>query len=146
MLIDRRNTFAREEALPGSTGTTVFGRSIPLDVAADQGEGYPLYLWIAVGNNDPASGGDATIKFELVTDTVAELNDDPKVLLETPEVAVADMQAGTVLISVAIPKADYGYYMGLRAVVGTAGFTGGYVNAVLVQDPPNWRAYPEGLN
>lgn len=142
MLIDTRSTFAWEAAVDGGAATVKLGKAMDLSVEADQGEGYPLYLVIMVPTT--VTGG-TSIAFELVTDDAAALDDAPVVLLSSSAQAIATLAAGRMVLAVPLPKAEYKRYLGLRITrVGTV--TAGAVSAFLVQDPPNWRAYPEGNN
>lgn len=143
MLIDTRTTFAWEEGVDGSAGTVKLGEALDLTAfPTDMGEGYPLYLVILFTTT--TAGGTSTA-YSLVTADNAALSSNPVTLLATPAIPVASGVAGTMAIVVALPKANYKRYLGVNLTrVGTV--TAGAVSAFLVQDPPNWRAYPEGLN
>ena len=142
MLIDTRSTFAWEEDVDGSAGTAKLGEAMDLEVEANQGEGYPLYLVILFTTT--TAGGTSTA-YNLVTADNAALDSNPVTLLSTPVYAVASGVAGVYAIVVPLPKADYKRYLGITVTrVGTV--TAGAVSAFLVQDPPAWRAYPEGMN
>lgn len=142
MLIDTRSTFAWEEAVDGGAGTVKLGEVMDLEVEANQGEGYPLYLVVVVST---AVAGGTSIAVNLVTADNAALSSGEETLLSTPAVAVADLTAGAQVIAVALPKADFKRYLGITITrVGTV--TAGALSAFLVQDPPAWRAYPEGNN
>lgn len=142
MLIDTRSTFAWEEGVDGSAGTVKLGEAMDLEVEANQGEGYPLYLVILFTTT--TAGGTSTA-YNLVTADNAALDSNPVTLLSTPVYPVADGVAGVYAIVVPLPKADYKRYLGITVTrVGTV--TAGAVSAFLVQDPPAWRAYPEGMN
>jgi len=143
MLIDTRTRFAWATAVDGGAGTVKLGQALDLTAApTDMGEGYPLYFVVNVSTT--VSGG-TSIAYELVTADNAALTTNPVVLLSTSAIAVASQVAGANLLVVPLPKANYKRYLGLRGVrVGT--ISAGAVNAFLVQDPPAWRAYPEGNN
>lgn len=144
MLIDSQLKFATGEEL-GNTGTRKVGKAVPLDVRADQGEGYPLYLVVLVSTT-ATSGGASTLSVELVTADNSALTTNVEVLFATPVFALADIAAGTFLAMIPIPKALYRTHLGIREVVAGANFTGGAITAFLTQDPPAWRAYAEGNN
>lgn len=142
MLIDERTTFAYGEELAGSAGTAKLGKALDLSVEANQGEGYPMYL--VIGMSVAAAGG-TSVAFNLVTADNAALSSNPVTLLSTPAIVTANLGAGALAIVAAIPKAKYKRYLGITATeVGT--FSAGSVYAFLTQDPPAWRAYPEGNN
>lgn len=140
MLIDSLNTFADPENVFGSAGTAKVGDAIDLTVApVDQGEGYPLWFWAAVSTS--GTGG-TSFAIELVTADNEALTTNPEVIYTTGAVTTANFTAGRMLAVVALPKRDYRRWLGMRVTrVGTS--TAGAVKAYLVQDPPNWRAYPE---
>lgn len=140
MLIDTRTTFTYAGDVDGTAGTAKLGEAIDLEVEANQGEGYPFYLVIQVATE--VAGG-TSVAYALTTADNAALSTNPVDLLTTGAVAVASQTAGAMLLVVPLPKADYKRYLGIRATrVGTV--TAGAVRAFLVQDPPAWRAYPEG--
>jgi hypothetical protein len=142
MLIDERLTFAWDEAPEGSAGTTVLGDVIDLTEEVDQGEGYPLYLVIKIGT---ATAGGTSIDFQLITADNAALSSGDVTLYSTGAIATAAMTAGATVAMIAIPKADYKRYLGMKITeVGT--FSAGTIKAFITQDPPAWRAYPEGNN
>lgn len=142
MLIDTRTTFAWETALAGSAGTAKIGDAIDLSVESNMGEGYPMYLVISMSE---AAAGGTSAAFNLVTADDEALTTNAVTLLSTGAIVTADLPAGALAIVVAIPKADYARWLGLTATeVGT--FSAGSIRAFLTQDPPAWRAYPEGNN
>jgi hypothetical protein len=143
MLIDTRSTFAWEEDFFGAAATAKVGEAMDLTAhPTDMGEGYPLYLVIQITT---AMVGGTSVAFNLVTADNAALSSGAVTLLSSAVIAQASATAGTVVLVVPLPKADYKRYLGLTATrVGTS--TEGAVSAFLVQDPPNWRPYPEGNN
>lgn len=142
MLIDQRTTFAWEEDVDGTAGTVKLGEALDLTVASNMGEGYPMYLVILFTTT--TAGGTSTA-YNLVTADNAALDSNPVTLLTSPVYPVAAGVAGVQAVVVAIPKAAYKRWLGITVTrVGT--LTAGAVSAFLTQDPPAWRAYPEGNN
>ena len=142
MLIDTLTTFAWEEGVDGTAGSVKLGEAIDLSVESNMGEGYPMYLVIQFTTT--TAGGTSTA-YNLVTADNEALTTNATTLLTTPVFPVASGVAGVQAIVIAIPKADYKRWLGITVTrVGTV--TAGAVTAFLTQDPPAWRAYPEGLN
>lgn len=142
MLIDQRTTFAWEEAVTGTAGTVKLGEALDLTVASNMGEGYPMYLVVLFTTT---TAGGTSSAYNLVTADNAALDSNPVTLLTSPVYPVATGVAGLQAIVVAIPKAAYKRWLGITVTrVGT--LTAGAVSAFLTQDPPAWRAYPEGYN
>lgn len=143
MLIDTRSTFAWEEDFFGAAGSAKIGEAMDLTAhPTDMGEGYPLYLVVQIST---AMTGGTSVAFNLVTADNAALSSGDEVLLSSAVIAQASATAGTLALVVPLPKAEYKRYLGVTATrLGTS--TAGAVSAFLVQDPPNWRPYPEGLN
>lgn len=144
MLIDLRTAFAYPaEGVDGSAGTVKLGEALDLTAfPTDMGEGYPLYLVILV---ETAASGGTSINYHLTTAENSALTTNPVDLLTTGAIVIASHTAGAQLLAVPLPKADYKRWLGIRITrVGTV--SAGAVRAFLVQDPPSWRAYPEGNN
>lgn len=139
MLIDKLTRFCDGANFFGTAGTAKIGDAIDLSVAANQGEGTPLYLVIIVSTT-MADG--TSVAFNLVTADNEALSSNPVTILTTPVTLTAAAVAGLQVIAVALPKADYKRWLGITATrVGNS--TAGAIHAFLTQDPPAWRAYPE---
>jgi len=147
MLSDARTTFGLPVALhTGGTGTQVIGDQIDLRVAGiDQGVGYPLYWYLAT-SAAAASGGAATVTFQLVTADNAALTTNPVVIQQTAAFPVANLGAGRFLYAGSIPFGLYSRYMGMRQVTGTAALTTGSVFSYLTQEPDRWRPFNTGAS
>jgi hypothetical protein len=143
MLIDTRTTFAWEEDFFGTAATAKLGEALDLTAhPTDMGEGYPLYLVVAI---TAAMVGGTSVAVNLVTADNAALSSNPVVLLSSATIAQASATAGVLALVVPLPKATYKRYLGITVTrVGTS--TEGALSAFLTQDPPAWRPYPEGMN
>lgn len=143
MLIDSRARFANATNVFGTAATAKAGLTIDLRAApTDLGEGTPLYFVIF---GTTAAVGGTSIEFQLVTADNVALDSGPVVLLSTGAIAIAGITIGARLIAVALPKATYKRYLGLR-VVRVGDSTAGAVTAFITDHVPSWRAYPEGMN
>lgn len=143
MLIDKNSTFAWQTNFFGAAATAKIGDAMNLTAfPTDMGEGYPLYLVTLITT---AMVGGTSVQFNLVTDSSEALTTAPVTLVSSSVILTAEAIAGSNPLIVALPKADYKQWLGLTVTrVGIS--TAGAVSAFLTQDPPNWRAYAEGLN
>lgn len=79
-----------------------------------------------------ASGGAATVQFQLVQADDAALSSNVDVIAETPAIGYATLVAGYE-VRLALPKKGITQrYFGLRYIIGTATTTAGTVTAALV--------------
>lgn len=146
MIIDERNEFCDATALnTGAAGTYVIGDQIDLGVARDLGGDRAARLRVSVATT-ATSGGSATGQFQLVTADNAALTTNPVVIVESGAIAVADLIAGATILDVALPRATYKRYIGIRQATGTAAFTAGAVDAFLAFDTYGWKAYADAVN
>lgn len=146
MITDKLTTFAKGTALnTGAAGTYLVGDVIPLSVARDVGNGNPIYLVMSVAVA-ATSGGSATAEFALASDASAAIATDGSatVHIKSDQFAVADMDGGMSLLTVALPLEGLPYegFLGILQTTGTAAFTGGEINAFLTQTPDAWKAMP----
>jgi len=143
MIMDKLTAFALKQNFFGTAATAKIGDALDLTAfPTDMGEGYPMYLVVLVTT---AMAGGTAMTVNLVTAANAALDSGPVTLLSSAAVAQAAATAGTQVLVVALPKASYKRYLGVT-VTRTGTSTAGAISAFLTQDPPSWRAYPEGLN
>ena len=148
MIIDKRTTFAAATALnTGAAGTYLLGDVIDLQASGlNLGVGMPLWLVIQI-STAATSAGSATATFKLASDAQGAIATDgtASVHLVSDTIPVASLTAGKTVLAIALPRGTYERYLGLLQVTGTAAFTAGAVNAFLTFDPPDWRAYSDGI-
>jgi hypothetical protein len=150
MILDERNEFADATSVGTPNNTTVnVGDVIDLEVARDIGNGEPLYLVIQV-STAITSGGAAKCRFKLVSDAGATPATDGTATehATTDDTAVATLVAGyTFRIPIPAESPAYERYLGVQCQE-TAGqaLTAGAINAFLVRNPSNWKAYADGNN
>jgi hypothetical protein len=152
MELDRLNTFADNVALStAATGRQVIGDQIDMRLVAQNiGAGRPAYIY-GVVTQAFTSGGAATVDFEVVSDATAALATDGSSTrhLSTGAIPVAQLTAGRVILSVALPQGAplYERFLGIVANVATAALTAGRVDFYLTYDPPDaWQSYPDAVN
>ena len=149
MITDKLTTFCNGVALnTGAAGTYNIGDIIDLGDDRDIGNGVPLYLVINV-ETTATSGGSATGQFRLVSDATSTISTTTATVHVTSAAfAVADMTAGTNILTIVIPMEGnvYERYLALQQITGTAAFTAGAVDAFLTPTPKGWKTYPDGRN
>lgn len=88
------------------------------------------------------SEGAATIALAVLTDDNSSLS-SPTTLYTSATLALATVAGTGTQFFIPVPASDsWERYCGLRAIVGTAVFTGGTIEVEYVADARNWRAYP----
>lgn len=147
---DARTLFAENFDLDQETGTYLFTNQIDLGAAGrDPGNGQVVYLNMVVEETFTDGGDSATLNIRLRSDDSAAIHaSTSSAHFETGTMLKAALVAGN-KFSFAIPLANvvpYERYLGLQAVVGTAGFDAGEITAWLGLEPLGWKAYPEGDN
>lgn len=151
MIIDSRNEFCDATSLnTGAAGTYVIGNQIDLGAAAPLlGGGEALYL-VGVANEGIEAAGAGSVAFELVSDSVATLDNSVTVHLRTPTIATSTttdtttLKAGTVLFAFQVPFGvlnAFERYLGIRQVTATQAITAGKVDIFLTRDVQAWKAY-----
>jgi hypothetical protein len=147
MLLDERTEFADAAALStADTGLALVGDQIDLGLAGrNPGVGEPVWLVIEV-DTAVTSNGDATVSFLLASDAQAAIAVDGSASehLATPAIPKASLVAGY-KVAFALPQGiEYERYLGLLQNVGVAALTAGKINAFLVSDVDQWKAYARG--
>ena len=147
MILDERTEFADATALQTAdfSTDTVTGDVIDLGGTTNYpGDGEPMYCVILV-STAVTSAGAATVTFALRSDSTANLATSPTTHLLTAAIAKATLVAGYEVACFALPSGPYERYLGVMHLPGTADLTAGAVNAFLVKDPHQWRAYADAL-
>jgi hypothetical protein len=142
MILDTNLQFANDLALPTSTGTANIGSVVDMNENGRFGDGKTSYLCIQV-SEAVTSGGSAQVRFQLVSsdNETIETNGDQNTHITSGEISKADLTVGHQVV-IPIPGGeDFGRYVGVQSIVGTAALTAGKVNAFVTLDPPaSW--YP----
>lgn len=155
MILDERNEFADAVSVAAAAGTALIGDVIDLGASArDMGAGEPLYLVITTDTEIITGGSAGTIKFQLASDSTADLATSATVHLDTGTLVTDDsaandarLNAGGVIFIGQLPQgALYERYLGILAVIATTTVTAGKINAFLTHDVANWRAYADATN
>jgi hypothetical protein len=152
-IMDKYALFAENYDLDQETGTFLFTNQIDLGGEGfDPGNGQVVYLNVVVEETFTDGGDAATLELRLVSDDTATIHASTSTIhFKTPAMLKAALVAGNTFSYAlpAIPKATaqtYERYLGINAVVATAGFDAGEITAWLSPDPIGWKAYPDASN
>ena len=148
-IIDSRTTFAENFDLDQETGTYLLTNQIDLGaVGQDPGNGQPVYLNVVVDETFTDGGDAATLQLRLRSDDSASIHASTSTgHFETPTFLKAALVAGN-KFSFCLPVEGTAYerFLGVQAIVGTAGFDAGEITAWLSLDPIGWKAHPDASN
>jgi hypothetical protein len=155
MILDERSEFADAVSVAAAAGTAVLGDVIDLGPnQRDVGNGEPLYFVVTVDTEVITGGVAGTIRFELVSDSTADLATSPTIHFASKDFVTddagandAELNAGGVPVAVAIPVEGpvYERFLGVRRVIGTTTITAGAVSAFLTRDVSKWKSYPNAV-
>lgn len=146
MITDRLTSFLTATALNATAvGNFALGETVDIQNLRDIGQGTPLYLVISVAET-VTGGGTSAVSFSLASDAEDPL--DPAgatTHLTTQVFDVADLNAGTTIMTVMIPweGPQYERYVGIIQHTTGAALTAGSVNAFLTPTPQSKRIYAE---
>lgn len=132
-----------------NNSTVSIGDEIDLQEARDIVGGEPFYCVVQV-TTAITSGGSATVKFKVVSDSTADASVDGTASEHgsTDDIPVASLVAGATYIIPLMPEGvAYERYLNFQ-VTETAGqaLTAGNVNAFLTRDVPKYTAYADAVN
>lgn len=137
-IMDTRGQFGVNFDLDQETGTYLFTNQIDLGAAGrDPGNGHPVYLNLVVTEAFTDGGDSATVQFRLRSDDSASIHATTSTgHFETPTILKEALPAGaTFSFLLPVEGTAYERYLGLQAVVATAGFDSGMVTAWLGDAP-----------
>lgn len=148
MILDEKLEFCGATSVAATAGSALVGDVIDLSIPDRRlGSNVPLFLAIQV-TTAFASGGAATVSFELASDDAAAINTSTGTKHARTQVfAYTALTKGKQII-VPLPAGipDYERYLGLIVVTAGATTTAGAINAFLTNDAYDWKAMPEGTN
>lgn len=149
MLLDERNEFCDATSAILNIGNAIIGDVIDLKSATINPnttvdlQGSEVYLVIQVATT--FVGATSTTKFELVSDSTANLATSKTVHFATDAIPVASLVAGYRICAVKLPSGNYERYLGLWETVATANVTAGAIDAFLTSDPALYRPYGDNV-
>lgn len=146
MILDEFTEFCDATSAILAVGNAIIGDVIDLGASPtlrDIGNGQPIYWVIQVDTT--FVGATSTTKFELSSDSTANLATSRTVHVATAAIPVATLVAGYT-IAIALPiDATYERYLGVWETVATANVTAGKINSFLTTDVAKWVALPDAL-
>lgn len=130
------NVIDLQAALGGGTNIA-YGNTL-LDI----GQGEDVYLVVNTAVTATDTGSDATLTVSLETATDAGLTTGAVVHFSTAALAFASFAtAGTQLVAIKLPAADYKRYLGVRYTVAAGPLTAGAFDAFLTKDIQRAKIY-----
>jgi hypothetical protein len=149
MILDERTELADAAAIGMAAGNAIAPNTDVIDLGAtptlrDLGNGQVVYLVLQVDTT--FVGATATIQFQLVSDSTANLATSKTIHLDTGAIAVATWVAGYTKVYALPIEAVYERYLGLWETVATATVTAGKINAFLTLNPAAYTNYPDAIN
>jgi len=149
MILDERNEFADAAAIALNIGNAIAPNTDVIDLGEtptlrNLGAGQPIYLVLQVDTS--FVGTNATIAFDLVSDSVAALTTSKTTHFTTGALPVATWAAGYTKVIALPDEVTYERYLGLWMTVATANVTAGKLNAFLATDVSRWTAYADAVN
>lgn len=130
------NVIDLQAALGG--GTNIANGNTLLDI----GQGEDVYLVVNTAVTATDTGSDATLTVSLETATDAGLTTGAVVHFSTAALAFASFAtAGTQLVAIKLPAADYKRYLGVRYTVAAGPLTAGAFDAFLTKDIQRAKIY-----
>lgn len=146
MYVDSKNEFSDAQAV---TSTAISSNVIDLGATnsvKDIGLGEPLWLIVLTNTLATDSGSDATLTVTLESATDAGLTSGAVVHHTTGALPFATFSpAGSVLVAIRLPSADYKRYLGIRYTVASGPLTAGKFDAFLTHDIQKWKAYADNV-
>lgn len=155
MIMDELTEFADAVAVNAVAGTALIGDVMDLgSVHRDVGNGRAMWLVINVDTEIITGGSAGTVKFQLASDSTADLATSATIHIDTGTFATgaaasnAQLAAGKTLACIALPLEGkvYERYLGILCVTATTTTTAGKINAFLTFDPTGWQAYAEATS
>ena len=151
MILDERNEFV-DGSCVANIGNAILGDVIdqgPLTkndgtTAVLRNAGVrPRYLVIEV--TQTLVGATATVQWQFVSDSTADLATSRTVHVDTGAIAIASLVAGFQRVYRLPDEFTYERFLGIWQTVATANVTGGQVNIFLTDDVGRYAAYPDGV-
>ena len=137
MYIDNLLTIVTSQDLGVSQApATVLGEnSVDLGAAKDLSKGKPMSVVITV---EESFVGNTSVKFDVITDSVATLDSTPTVHVSSAVIAVGDLTAGRepIVLPIANPLSVSEQYLGIQFVIAGGTGTAGIVSAHIAFDTP----------
>lgn len=146
---DKRTTFGENFDLDQEAGTYLLTNQIDLGAAGqDPGNGQPVYLNVHVTEAFTDGGDAATLQLVLASDDSAAIHATTRTVhfLSGTILKAALTLGATFSFPIPVSGTPYERYLGVQAIVATAGFDDGMITAYLSLDPIGWDAKPDATN
>jgi len=148
-IMDARTLFAENFDLDQEAGTYLFTNQIDMGIAGrDPGNGQPVYLNMVVDETFTDGGDSATLQLRLASDDSATIHATTSTghFLSAPMLKALLVAGNKFSFPIPVSGLAYERFLGLQAIVATAGFDAGEITAWLSLDPIGWKAYADASN
>ncbi|MDA0798714.1 MAG: hypothetical protein O2884_08600 [Chloroflexi bacterium] len=148
-IMDKRTIIGEDFDLDQEAGTYLLTNQIDLGAAGtDPGNGQVVYLNTVVTEAFTDGGDSATLELRLVSDDTAAIHASTSTIhLKTAAMLKASLPVGAKFsFPLPVEGLEYEKFLGINAVVATAGFDTGMITAWLSPDPIGWKAHPDATN
>ncbi len=150
MIMSKRDEFCAATAIGGSTGRRLLGDVVDLKTPRNIGADSARPHLVVQVSQTFTSGGAGTLQLEFASDAAAAIAVDgsASVHFTSPAYSLAQLVAGRQLLSIPLPDeagTPYERFIGIIGNVGTAAMTAGALNAFITLNPPNNKAYADGV-
>jgi hypothetical protein len=140
MFLDAQLSLASSQAVTSTAvSTNTIDLSPMLSAQRNIGAGQSIYVVIRTMTTATAAGA-ATVDFQVVTDTAANLG-TATIAQSTGAIAKTALTAGSQLIVIPVPPTALKRYLGVNFAVATGPLTAGAFSVDVVLDPQVWQAY-----
>lgn len=148
-IMDSRTLFGEDFDLDQEAGTYLLTNQIDLGTAGrDPGNGQPVYLNVVVTETFTDGGDSATLQLRLASDDSASIHATTSTghLLTAPMLKALLVAGNRFSFPIPVEGLAYERFLGLQAIIATAGFDAGMITAWLSLDPIGWKAHPDANN
>lgn len=148
-IMDTLTMFGEDFDCDSETATLLFTNQIDLGAAGeDPGNGQVVYLNVVVTEAFTDGGDSATLQLRLASDDSATIHATTSTghFLSAPMLKAALPLGATFSFPIPVQGLEYERFLGLQAIVATAGFDAGMLTAWLSLDPIGWKSYPDASN
>lgn len=150
MILDSQEVLSDAQAVTStaiSTNVLDLNPDGSANAIQDVGNGEPVYLVVQTQTAATDSGSDATLTVTLESDTDPALATTPVVHFSSGALAFSAFSpAGSRLVAIRLPSANYQRYIGVRYTVASGPLTAGKFDAFIAKDINAVKAYASGFS
>jgi hypothetical protein len=148
-IMDERTAFGDSFDCDLEASTALLTNQIDLGAAGeDPGNGQVVYMNVAVTETFTDGGDSATLQLRVASDASAAIHATASTghLLTAPMLKALLVAGNTFSFALPVSGLAYERYLGVQAIIATAGFDAGMIDVWLSPDPMGWKAVPDATN